>query len=185
MEAPNGCTVLMVPGYTNSGPDHWQTRWEKANPQFVRVQQRSWDQPQRDEWVDGIDKAVKAAPGRVVLVGHSIGCVAVAHWALTRGDPRVAAAILVAPTDPEKPGLSKDIKGFAPMPLKPLPFPSIFVASSNDPYTNIERARFFARKWGSRLVEVGNKGHINSDAGFGDWPEGEALLAELLRSVEC
>lgn len=185
MQSATGCTVLIVPGYTNSGPNHWQTLWETAHPEWKRVQQRSWDQPQRDEWVEGIDAAVKAASGRVVLVAHSIGCVAVAHWALTRGDARVAGALLVAPADAEKPGLSKDIKGFAPMPLKPLPFPTVFVASTNDPYTNIERARFFAKKWGSRLVDAGNKGHINTDSGHGEWPEGEALLQELLRAVEC
>jgi hypothetical protein len=32
---------------------------------------------------------------------------------------------------------------------------------------------------GSRLVNLGLAGHINVESGFGPWPEGEALLAEL------
>src|SRR5688500_18611624 len=178
------CTVLIVPGFTNSGPGHWQTLWEQAHPEYVRVQQKSWDQPQRDEWVDGLDRAVKAAPGKVILVAHSIGCATVAHWVQARDPSRVSAALLVAPADPERPGF-KEVKSFAPMPLKPLPFPSVFVASANDPYSNIERARFFARKWGSRMVEIGNKGHINADGGVGAWPEGEALLADLMKTADC
>ena len=169
----------------NSGPNHWQTLWEQANAGYVRVQQKSWDQPQREDWIETLDKAVKAAPGKVVLVAHSIGCVLIAHWVQARDASKVAAALFVAPADPERPGLAKELKVFAPMPLKPLPFPSLFVSSNNDTYSNIERAKFFARKWGSRMVEVGNLGHINGEAGIGDWPQGKALLEDLMKTAGC
>jgi uncharacterized protein len=32
--------VLILPGLDNSGPEHWQTHWQKQNPHFVRVEQR-------------------------------------------------------------------------------------------------------------------------------------------------
>src|SRR5262245_57928780 len=172
-------TVLMVPGHENSGPEHWQTLWQNEHPEYRRVEQRDWQHPERNEWVDALDRAIVAAPGKVILVAHSIGCIAVPHWA---AQPRaqVVGALLAAPADAERPSLPKDIKGFAPMPLKPLPFRSIAVISTDDPYTNVMRARFFAGKWKSRLVEVGEKGHLNSASNLGAWPEGEALLQELL-----
>jgi predicted alpha/beta hydrolase family esterase len=182
----NSCSVLIVPGLTNSGPDHWQTLWEKQNPNYVRVQQRDWNQPNPDEWVTAIGKAVAAAPAPVVLVGHSLGCIAIARWAKAgQGVSAVAGALLVAPADPERPGAPKEIKGFAPMPLSALPFPSIFVASSNDPYSGLERARFFAKKWGSRFVDAGALGHLNAESRLGDWPTGQKLLAELLGNAGC
>lgn len=181
------CTVLIVPGLTNSGPDHWQSLWEKQNPNYVRVQQRDWNQPDPKEWVAAIDQAVTSAQPPVFLVGHSLGCVAIARWATASGPgvSSVAGALLVAPPDAERGGAPKEIKGFAPMPLKVLPFPSIFVASSNDPYSNIERARFFAKKWGSKFVEAGDKGHLDSESRLGDWPHGQKLLAELLEQLGC
>ena len=175
----DGCTVLMVPGYENSGPQHWQTLWQKEHAEYKRVEQKDWQHPERNEWVNALDRAIAAVSGKVILVAHSIGCVAVAHWAATPR-PQVVGALLVAPADAERPSLPKEIKGFAPMPLKPLPFRSIAVISNDDPYTNLMRARFFASKWKSRLVEVGGKGHLNSDSNLGRWPEGESLLQELI-----
>ena len=65
------------------------------------------------------------------------------------------------------------------MPLRRLPFPSVLVASTDDPYVTEERARTFAEAWGSRFVSAGDVGHINSQSGLGDWPAGFALLQEL------
>ncbi|HSU93561.1 MAG TPA: alpha/beta hydrolase, partial [Gemmatimonadaceae bacterium] len=61
-----------------------------------------------------------------------------------------------------------------------LPFPSIVVASTNDEYVTIERARFFANAWGSSFVNIGEAGHINSASDLGNWPRGRELLAELV-----
>jgi hypothetical protein len=66
------------------------------------------------------------------------------------------------------------------MPLLRLPFPSIVVASTDDEYVTLDRAQQFARAWGSRLVNIGVAGHINSATGLGSWPLGRALLDELL-----
>jgi len=76
--------------------------------------------------------------------------------------------------------LSRDgvlaLPGFAPIPLLRLPFPSIVVASSNDPFVTIARAQTFASAWGGEFVTMGEVGHINTASGLGAWPEGLALL---------
>ncbi len=174
-------SVLIVPGYGNSGPGHWQSLWERAHPEYRRVMQRDWEHPERDEWVGMLDAAIAQAEPPVVLVAHSLGCLAVAHWAAQHQRP-IQGALLVAPPDVEEPDFAADAGGFAPVPLIPLPFPSIVVASANDPYISLERAAYFARAWGSLCLSIGPGGHINADAGFGPWPFGEALLADLCQT---
>lgn len=175
--------VLTVPGLWSSGPEHWHSRWEAADPSIRRVQQPDWDAPERREWVRNLDDAVIAAGPGVVLAAHSLGCATVAHWACLPGR-RVRGALLVAPADVDGPGFPLEARGFAPMPLQCLPFPTILVASADDPYLTLERARLFAESWESRLVEVGPHGHLNSASGLGDWPEGRRLLEELLALPE-
>jgi uncharacterized protein len=172
--------VLVLPGYGNSGPDHWQTLWERRHG-YERVQQSDWDRPQLADWVAGLERAVAREPGPVVIVAHSLGCIAVAHFAATPAASQVAAALCVAPADVDSEmHTPDDVRNFAPVPLAPLPFRTIVVASRTDPYIRFARATALAEHWGARLVDVGRQGHINADAGIGDWPEGHALLEELL-----
>jgi serine hydrolase len=171
--------VLVLPGYQSSGPGHWQTLWEAERPELRRVEQRDWEHTRRAEWVAGLEAAVSAEPGPVVLVAHSLGCVTVAHWAAGHRH-HVVGALLVAPPDVEHEWAPDAVKDFAPIPSAPLPFPSVVVASTDDPYAEIDRARAWARAWGSRFVSIGAAGHINADAGFGPWPQGLALLDELI-----
>jgi predicted alpha/beta hydrolase family esterase len=173
--------ILLLPGLYNSGPKHWQTRWKAEYPEFVRVEQRDWETPDRREWVETLQKAIAADPAPAVLVGHSTSCCLVAHWAAAHPEsvPMIRGALLVAPSDVEAPSYPSGPTGFAPMPLAPLPFPSIVVASTNDEYVSLPRAAQFALAWGSRLEVLGALGHINSDSDLGLWPEGFALLREL------
>ena len=71
------------------------------------------------------------------------------------------------------------VRGFAPMPLAPLPFRSIVVASSDDPFVTPARAEQFAKAWRAEIVNIGPRGHINAESNLGDWPQGLALLAGL------
>jgi predicted alpha/beta hydrolase family esterase len=176
-----GTPVLVLPGLYNSGPDHWQSRWETANPEFRRVRQDDWERPRCADWVVRLDAAVRATPD-AVLVAHSSSCALVAHWAGAAGSARVRGALLVAPSDPEAASYPQGPAGFAPMPLDPLPFPSVVVASTNDPYVTLDRARTFADGWG-RSRDRRRCGHLNGESGLGDWPAGFALLQELRRPV--
>jgi uncharacterized protein len=170
--------VLLLPGLHDSGPGHWQTLWLAAHPGFRRVEQRGWVTPVCADWVRNLDAAVRDAGPRALLVAHSAACALVALWAASRGRA-IRGALLVAASDPEAPSFPAGARGFSPVPLASLPFASTVVASSDDPYVSIERAQRFARGWGSRFVEIGAAGHINSASGLGDWPAGLALLREL------
>lgn len=171
--------ILTVPGLWNSGPQHWQTQWEAKHPDWTRVQQRDWDRPDRDEWVATLDAAIRSSEEPAVLAAHSLGCALVAQWVADRGGRNVAAAFLVAPSDVEAPDYPEEGRSFSSMPEVRLPFPSIVVASSDDPYISLDRARQFAAAWESKLVNIGPAGHINGASGHGPWPEGESMLLEL------
>jgi predicted alpha/beta hydrolase family esterase len=140
----------------------------------------NWDFPRRTPWVEALDRAIREANETAppLLVAHSLGCMAVLHWSEAYRLP-VTAAFLVAPRDVEQPGASDLYSEFKPIPHHTLPFPSRVVASSDDPYTTLARAKAFAEAWGSRFTDLGPRGHINTASGFGPWPRGEALLADL------
>ena len=172
--------VLVLPGWQNSGPDHWQSRWEASNG-YHRVDQHDWMRPKRGDWIARLEEVLLGCDEPAVLVAHSLGCLHVAAWAShSRNTARVKAALLVAPGDAEREDMRPQLPTWSPIPLQRLPFPSVLVGSHNDPYCSFERAQAFASAWGSRFVDLGNAGHINADAGLGDWPTGHALLTELL-----
>lgn len=171
-------TTLLLPGIGNSGADHWQSTWERARKNTRRVHQGDWDHPQCDRWSAALETAVLQSGPRTLLVAHSLGCLQLAHWA-AQTRLSILAAMLVAVPDPCRPNFPKNAIGFAPVPLLGFSFPTILVASSDDPYGDIAYARRCANAWGSRLVEVGALGHINASSGLGGWPAGLALLDEL------
>jgi predicted alpha/beta hydrolase family esterase len=181
---PPGTTpILNVPGLGNSGPAHWQSRWEARFPWVHRVELGLWDRPDRSLWVERLDATIRRQTRPVILVAHSLGCLAVAWWTALVGQAYrepVVGGLLVAPADPGHAAACERISGFGPLPQRPLPFPSILVASRNDPYANFERSAAMARLWGSHLVDAGDAGHLNADSGLGDWPLGIALVERLL-----
>ncbi|NIC43738.1 alpha/beta hydrolase [Aquabacterium sp. A08] len=172
--------VLLLPGWQNSGPGHWQSRWEQRHG-FQRVDQHDWLTPRRGDWLARLDTVLVDTPGPVVLVAHSLGCVLVAAWARhSRHTGQVRGALLVAPGDVEAPALAPQLPGWAPIVRDALPFPSVLVGSQNDPYCSADRAQALARDWGSRWVDAGARGHLNAESGLGDWPEGLALIQPWL-----
>lgn len=180
-------TIVIVPGVGDSGPGHWQTLVERAHAGSRRVVQGDWNYPIRADWVDALARTLDAIDGPVVLVGHSAGSVTIVHWAAARSHGGgVLGALLVAPADLESElpdGTPVDFledMGWVPCPRTTLPFASIVVASTNDPYATFERSEELASAWGSRLVRLENAGHVNADAGLGPWPLGDELLAELM-----
>ena len=168
-------SLLIVPGWRDSGPGHWQSLWAERLQGAVRVRQDDWITPRREAWVAALEKLVLASPAPVVIAAHSLGCIATAHLS-ERAASRIRGALLVAPADPERRAVLSD---FAPVPYARLPYRSIVVASSNDPYCPVRRAGAYARAWGSEFVRVQNAGHINTESGHGEWPLGLALLHSL------
>jgi predicted alpha/beta hydrolase family esterase len=176
--------ILIIPGYTNSGPDHWQSRWEAKLSTARRVEQAEWSKPVRDDWADRIAEEVNASSRPVVLVAHSLGVPSVLH-AIPKFRKPVAGAFLVAPPDVANPDIRpKHLMTFGPYPRDPLPFPAITVASRNDPFGTYEHADDIAASWGSLLVDAGESGHINADSGHGPWPEGTMVFAQFLSRLK-
>lgn len=171
--------ILIAPGYGGSGEDHWQTYWEKEDNSFVRIEQKDWFQPSADEWAETIESYVGQASGEVVVVAHSLACIALAHWA-QKTRLTIKGALLVAPPDANDEKLRHVIQGFSPVPMDLLPFKSIVLASTNDPYNSIDNTERFARNWGSDFINIGPKGHINAQSNIRNWPEGRIYLSTLL-----
>ena len=173
--------MLVLPGLHGSGPQHWQSIPRSGGGAAAGAwSRRAWSEPRLGDWAATLDRAVRAAPSPVVLVAHSLACALVAHWARAGATERVAAALLVAPPDVDA-MRHVELRSFVPMPLERLPFQSWVVASEDNPFVPLERARSFARAWGARFLEAGRCGHLNAESGHGAWPEGEALLGELER----
>jgi predicted alpha/beta hydrolase family esterase len=170
--------ILTIPGLGGSGPLHWQSAWERKF-HFKRVEQADWDTPFCSDWIAAINSEVKKHHAdNVILAAHSLACTTVAYWAL-KFDVKIKGALLVAPSDTEADTFPEGTTGFTPVPLFTLPFKSIVVASTNDFFVTTERATLFAERWGSELVNIGNAGHINVAAGFGEWSEGIEILKRL------
>ena len=171
-------TLVLVPGWRNSGPGHWQSLWANRLPLTVRVDQPEddWQRPKRSVWVQAIARTILSQPGPVVVAAHSLGCIATTHLP-SEVARRIQGALLVAPVDPERRGVLAD---FAPVPYQPLPYRSVVVASTTDPFCSVRTAGAYARSWGSEVVRLQNAGHINVESGHGEWPLGLALLQSLV-----
>ncbi len=184
--------ILMVPGWSGSGPDHWQSRWQRNLKTARRVEQEDWDRPDKDKWVGNIIREVAASARPAVLVAHSLGVHAVALAAEKLPKGAVSGAFLVAAPDIENPqDFPADIRdawpaggfGFRPLPMQKLNFPSLLLASTDDPYSRIERSREIAAAWGSGLIEIGAAGHVNAASGHGPWPDGVLHFGGFLKQI--
>lgn len=170
--------TLILPGYGNSGPGHWQSLWQNADSSMVRISGQNWDNATCEQWVLNLEATLKQLGPETIIVAHSLGCLQVAHWALS-SSTLIKAALLVAVPEPsvvEVPGMAT---GFDPLPLRRFAFPSIVVASTDDPYSSSSYAKRSADAWGSQFVEIGNRGHINGESGLSNWDEGRRLLDQL------
>lgn len=164
--------VLVVPGLHDSGPDHWQSLWLSRHPAFIRVVQADYETPALDQWAATVARAIDAAGAPPIIVAHSFGCLATVRAAHVHRRA-IAGALLVAPADPDRFGVGRQL------PSSRLPFPSTLVGSTDDPWLKFVKAGMLASQWGSRFEGCANVGHINADSGLGAWPAGFALLLDL------
>jgi predicted alpha/beta hydrolase family esterase len=177
--------ILVVPGWGNSGPEHWQTRWQDKLSTARRVGQPDWENPDRSAWVGNVIAAANAATRPVVLLAHSIGVATVVHAAGRLSPHRVIGAFLVAPPSEAFAAGEPALASFAPYPTECLPFASVLVASRNDLACTFDAATTLAVAWGSRLVDAGEVAHINEASGHGPWPEGIMRFAGFLKELSA
>ena len=182
-------TILLVPGLRDHVPQHWQTLLEARLPNARSVAPLEHNKLDRAARVAALNDALTAIDGPVILVAHSAGAMITVHWALQASAERlrqIHGALLATPADldtpmpagyPDRDTLGDN--GWLPIPSARLPFPSILAASSNDPLCSPARAAAMANDWGSRYHALGAVGHLNPAAGYGEWPDAEALIREL------
>lgn len=182
-------TVLIVPGLRDHVAEHWQTLLAERLPALGMnartVPPMGREDLDCDTKVAAIEREARAIAGPMILVAHSAGVVMVAHWAC-RTQRAVRGALLATPADLERPMPAGyptmdalHAAGWLPVPRRPLPFPSIVAASTNDPLASLDRVTELAQGWGSRFISLGPVGHLNPAAGFGEWPRAIELIGQL------
>lgn len=161
--------VIVVPGLNDSGTAHWQSEWLRLYRDWERVQQSDWSTPDLAGWSQRIIDLLEQRRGSAWLVAHSFGCLAAVHVADLRPG-KIRGLFLVAPADPVKFSLEEQL------PHQRLDCPAMVVASADDPWMRLSSAAYWARHWGASFRSLGAAGHINSESGYGPWPEGRRLL---------
>lgn len=177
--------MVCVPDWQGAAEDHWQSRWLRGYPNSTRVGQRDGQPPSCDQWVQALQQTLDDQDEPVVLVAHGLGCSTVAHWAAQAGIlalKRVKGALLVAPPDVQGDAFCTQVpaRGFAPESAARLPFPSIVVASADDPFCSQAHAAVLAESWGSEFVPLASVGHIDGGSRLGEWRAGQKLLQRLM-----
>lgn len=175
-------STVFVAGYGNSEPEHWQHLWFDKTKKSIWIEQKDWNKPEKDLWVKELEKALLQVNTPIIIIAHSIGCHTVVEWVkkyYTNQD--IVGVLLVAPPDTNCKRFPKEIKGYENPPKDKLPFKSICVISSNDPYSSKERAEKLAKNWGSEVVHVKECGHIKLASNLGEWEEGKKILKSLIQ----
>jgi predicted alpha/beta hydrolase family esterase len=180
--------ILIIPGLGGSGPDHWQSRWEAKLPSARRVVQDDWERPELAAWRARIVEEVGRAEHPVILVAHSLGVLAAAHSAplLARGTngSKVKEAFMVAPPSQNILSIFDAVDpAFLILPVEPLAFPTVLIASRDDKYSSFADSAALAKVLGAKLIDAGFSSHINSESGHGPWPEGLMCLATFLKTL--
>ncbi|TBW36094.1 alpha/beta hydrolase [Siculibacillus lacustris] len=176
-EASRRYDLVLVPGFKDSGPEHWQSLWQTQSHAFQRITQRRWDNPDVELWIAAIQRLLATRRRPALLIGHSLGALASCCVAAD-GHPMVAGLMLVAPAEPTR------FEAEDRVPQTPLGVPSLVIASHNDPVMRFPRAEHWSRLWQADLVDVGDAGHVNAESGFGPWPHGLDLILDLVRAVD-
>ena len=178
--------ILMVPGWGNAGPGHWQSRWARGLKTATRVEQADWDTPEIGNWVEQIVAVVTAGTRPAIIVAHGCGVIAVAAAAPRLDKTRLAGAFLVAVPDLD-PGRDTiwpaNAGGFTPLPMRRLPFPAKLIGSSTDPFCRVERTQEIGLAWGADTSIIAGAGHLNTASGHGPWPEGALTFGGFLKGL--
>lgn len=176
--------ILIIPGLGGSDENHWQSFWLKEFENSTRVVQDDWNAPKLDDWLTKLNESILKLDAPTILVAHSLAVSLVLHWANKYPNPNIKGALLVAPADVDSETHTPEIvRGFSLMPTSKLSFPSIVVASENDEFVSIDRAKHFSEHWGSDFINIGYKGHINSASNLKYWQEGQTILEKLMLKI--
>lgn len=175
-------SIVFVAGYKNSEPKHWQRLWFDSMQNAYWVEQDDWDHPHRVKWTQKIEETLEPIDTPIIFVAHSIGCHTVVEWARTYcKNQKILGALLVAPPDTTRDSFPKEIVGYTNTVHQKLPFRSCAVLSSDDPYAALDKSEALCTLWGSEIVHVGAKGHINLTSNLGEWIEGRTIFESFVQ----
>jgi predicted alpha/beta hydrolase family esterase len=176
--------LLIIPGLGDSGEKHWQSFWLQKFSNSTKVIQDNWDEPQLEEWLDRLDENIQKLEEPTILVAHSLAVSLVMHWLSQNNSQNIVGAMLVAPADVDSSEHTPDfLRHFSPIPTQAVPFPSLVIGTENDTYMSLERATELANYWGSDFINIGQKGHVNSDSNLEYWEEGQNYLQQLIAKI--
>ena len=175
--------TVFVPGYGNSINGHWQEIWYKEFKDSYWVEQNDWENPHCVDWVETLNSLIQSLEGPILLVTHSLGGSTIVEWS-KKHTANILAVFMVAVPDVQGINVPEAISGYQTPPLEKLPFPSLLLASTDDPYSNLDRTQYFAEAWGSELISIGDLGHVNTDSNLGEWSEGKNLLNKFIGSLD-
>lgn len=171
---------VIVPGIGNSDSGHWQSIWQATwGGAASRIAPRSWTEPDLDNWCEAIDREVRAEKD-VVVVAHSLGCLAATHWIATEMREPILGVLLVSPPDRYADSFPVAASTFVGAAERPVDVPGLIVCSDDDPYCTLTAAKEIARHWELPTVSAGMLGHLNSDSGVGEWIQGQTVLSVFL-----
>nr|WP_279343610.1 alpha/beta fold hydrolase [Variovorax terrae] len=177
---------MVIPGLRDETPGHWQAILAGELPNAVSLPALGRTNIDLTARMAQIEAAVRAITGPAILVAHSGGAIAAAHWAqrtrsTIHGALLATPPLFAGPLGSEFPALAEfEREGWAPVPRSRLPFRTIVAASRNDPLGAYEDVCELALAWGARLVDLGASGHLNPASGFGPWPMAAQLIRELV-----
>ncbi|XDD50612.1 RBBP9/YdeN family alpha/beta hydrolase [Leptospira sp. WS92.C1] len=174
--------TLIIPGISNSGPDHWQTHWEHLHS-FTRIQQKEWENPVYADWEASLLEQILNSPSQQnFLVGHSLGCLLIGK-ALLKIQDRIQGILLVAPPDPKSDVFPKGLTDFQTFPKENLGIPGLILYSENDPFATVSYSETLASNWGLQSINLGRLGHINSESNLGAWDTGYKIYSTFVQDL--
>lgn len=171
---------LIIPGYKGSGEMHWQTLWQNGplwNSERVEFENNL--SVNKTDWVKPVLNKIINSDDTYTVIAHSLGCLAFVHTYARYVLPNITAALLVAPPDVEQNSNALFLNDFGPLPKFDFDIPTFLIASSTDPYCSLSRAEKLASQWNCTFINIGDKGHINSNSHLGLWPHGLKFLQQL------
>ena len=179
-------SFLILHGLYGSGPGHWQTwlagRLRERGSLVSYPELPEPDAPRLDRWLEALDSELALQRDGLVVLCHSLACVLWLQYAHRGGAQRAERVLLVAPPSPsvKLPGA----QGFFPLSVEPeeaarAAGSTRIVATDNDPYCPEGAEQLYGEPLALPVCLVRGGGHINTDAGYGPWPEVERwALAE-------
>lgn len=171
--------TVVIPGWGGSGSGHWQTWLEEQLAANGRQTRRpdfaDLEAPDLPDWREALRTAVHDLPADGYdVVAHSLGSVLWLHHVADPGDsPRAARVLLVAPPAPQT--AITEIAAFFPPPMdvdtvRRGADGTVLVAGDDDPYLPAGIADAYGRPLKMATTVIGGGGHLNIDAGYGQWP---------------